>query len=126
MTDRTEIGKALIEKIMPGGAKRLEQGLKDVAPDLSTHVLDFVFGTIYARPGLDIETKQLLTITILATLGNARPQLEYHIKGALNLGIPREKIIDAFLHVSAYAGFPAAMNAVNAAKTVFEKEDNDA
>jgi 4-carboxymuconolactone decarboxylase len=124
MVDTISSGEAILEKIMPGGVSRLRQGMEGIAPDLSQYILDFVFGTLYARSGLDIETKQLLTITILATLGTARPQLEYHIKGALNLGIPREKIVDAFLHLTAYAGFPAANNAVSAAKAVFEKEDS--
>ena len=120
--EQKETGRALIEKIMPGGADRLEKGLKDIAPDLSNYVLEFVFGTMYARTGLDIETKQLLTITILAALGNASPQLEYHILAARNLEITQEKIIDVLLHLAPYAGFPAAMNAVNAAKNVFAKE----
>ena len=73
--------------------------------------------------GFDMKTKQMLTVTTLATLGNAKPQLAYHINGALNLGITREDIINIMTHISGYAGFPAALNGVSTAKEVFAERD---
>jgi 4-carboxymuconolactone decarboxylase len=55
----------------------------------------------------------------LATLGNAKPQLSYHINAALNIGITEQEIIDIMTHISGYAGFPAALNGVATAKEVF-------
>jgi 4-carboxymuconolactone decarboxylase len=67
----------------------------------------------------------LLTITILATLGNAKPQLAYHINCGLNIGISREEIIDIMTHISGYAGFPSALNGVSTAKEVFAERDKE-
>ncbi|TAK73457.1 MAG: carboxymuconolactone decarboxylase family protein, partial [Gammaproteobacteria bacterium] len=85
--------------------------------------LEFIFGDLYSRPGLELKTKQMLTITILATLGNAKPQLAYHINCALNIGITRQEVIDIMTHIAGYAGFPAALNATATAKEVFAERD---
>ena len=116
-------GSKVINTIMDNGAERLQKGLENIAPDLGKYVLEFVFGDLYSRDGLDLKTKQILTITILATLGNAKPQLNYHLNGALNLGISRKDIIDILIHISGYAGFPAAMNGVATANEVFAERD---
>ena len=102
----------------------LLNGLGELSPDLANYVLEFIFGDLYNREGLDLKTKQIITITALAVLGNARPQLEYHIKAGLNIGLSRKEIIDIMTHISGYAGFPAALNGVNAAKEIFSKIDN--
>ncbi len=56
-------------------------------------------------------------------MGNARPQLKVHIRGALNVGLTREEIVEAFIQLSVYAGFPAALNAVFAAEEVFNEQE---
>lgn len=122
--DRFERGSAKIQELNKKADQGLIDGLGKTAPDLANYVLEFVFGDLYSREGLDTKTKQMLTITILATLGNAKPQLAFHIKGGLNLGITRQEIIDIMTHISGYAGFPAAINGVNTAKEVFAELDN--
>lgn len=127
MSERLKRGSQKINELMAGADQHVLKGLGKTAPDLANYVLEFVFGDLYSRSGLDIKTKQILTITILATLGNAKPQLAFHIKCGLNLGITREEIIDIMTHLSGYAGFPAALNGVNTAKEVFvelDQQDN--
>lgn len=121
--ERFERGCKQIQKLVEGGDQGVLKGLGKTAPDLANYVLEFIFGDLYNRPGLDLRTKQMLTITILATLGNAKPQLAYHIKGALNVGIERQEIIDIMTHIAGYAGFPAALNGVATAKEVFADLD---
>lgn len=122
-TERLERGKKTINELMEGGDLGVLKGLGKTAPDLANYVLEFIFGDLYSRQGLDLKTKQMLTVTILATLGNAKPQLGYHINCALNLGISREDIINIMTHISGYAGFPAALNGVSTAKEVFADRD---
>jgi len=117
--DRFERGSKKIQELVENGDQGVLKGLGKTAPDLANYVLEFIFGDLYSRPGLELKTKQMLTITILATLGNAKPQLAYHIKCALNLGITKQEIIDIMTHISGYAGFPAALNGVATAKEVF-------
>ena len=120
---KLERGKQRINELVEGGDQAVLKGLGKVAPDLANYVLEFIFGELYSRDGFDMKTKQILTVTTLATLGNAKPQLAYHINGALNLGITREDIINIMTHISGYAGFPAALNGVSTAKEVFAERD---
>ncbi len=120
---KLERGKQRINELVEGGDQAVLKGLGKVAPDLANYVLEFIFGELYSRDGFDMKTKQMLTVTTLATLGNAKPQLAYHINGALNLGITREDIINIMTHISGYAGFPAALNGVSTAKEVFAERD---
>lgn len=121
--DRFERGRAKIQELVEGGDQGVLKGLGKTAPDLANYVLEFIFGDLYSRSGLDLKTKQIITLTCLATLGNAKPQLAYHIKAALNIGFSREEIIDIMTHLAGYAGFPAALNGVNTAKEVFAELD---
>lgn len=123
MSERLQRGSEKINELMAGADQNVLKGLGKTAPDLANYVLEFVFGDLYSRSGLDLKTKQMLTITILATLGNAKPQLAFHIKCGLNVGITRQEIIDIMTHVAGYAGFPAALNGVNTAKEVFAELD---
>lgn len=122
-SERFERGSKKINELMENADQGVLKGLGKVAPDLADYVIEFVFGDLYSRSGLDLKTKQILTVTILATLGNAKPQLAYHIKCALNIGITRQEIIDIMTHLAGYAGFPAALNGVATAKEVFSEID---
>lgn len=93
--------------------------LVDVAPALAHHIVAFGFGDIYARPGLDPKQRQLVTLGILTALGGCEPQLEVHVKTALNVGLSATEIVEALTHAAGYCGFPRALNAIFVAKKVF-------
>lgn len=122
-SDRFERGSKKINELVENADQGVIKGLGKTAPDLANYVLEFIFGDLYSRPGLDLKTKQMLTVTILATLGNAKPQLAYHINAGLNIGITRQEIVDILTHISGYAGFPAALNGMATAKEVFAERD---
>jgi 4-carboxymuconolactone decarboxylase len=122
-SERFERGTKKINELMENADQGVLKGLGKVAPDLADYVIEFVFGDLYSRSGLDLKTKQMLTVTMLATLGNAKPQLTYHIRCALNIGVTREEIIHIMTHLAGYAGFPAALNGIAAAKEVFTEID---
>ena len=122
--ERFERGSKKINELAAGADQGILKGLGKTAPDLAKYVLEFVFGDLYSQDGLDLKTKQILTVTILATLGNAKPQLAYHIKAGLNIGMTRKEIIDIMTHLAGYAGFPAALNGVATAREVFTELDN--
>lgn len=124
--ERFERGVKMINELVEGGDQGILKGLGKTAPDLANYIIEFIFGDLYSRSGLDLKTKQMLTITILATLGTAKPQLAYHINCGLNIGIKREEIIDIMTRIAGYAGFPAALNGVNTAKEVFAEYDQKA
>lgn len=124
--NRKEIGKKTFENITGDVGKKFLENLRTVAPDFADYLVEFPFGAIYSRPGFDIKTREIITLSSLATQGNAAIELKAHIKLALNAGVTREQIIELFMQISVYAGFPAAVNAMLAAKDVFKELDRDA
>ena len=93
------------------------------SPDFADYMAEYVFGDIYARPGLDDKTRQLAAVSALLALGHAPSQLKMHMNGALNQGWSRQEIIELLIHLSVFVGIPAAMNGLFAAKELFDQRD---
>lgn len=126
MEDRYIKGLKNLEKIHPEASKRLMNNLKDIAPDLGRFVIEFPYGEVYERPGLDLKSREIATIAALTALGDTKPELKDHINGALNVGCERQEIIEIIIQMAVYAGFPRAINGINTAKEVFEELDEKA
>jgi 4-carboxymuconolactone decarboxylase len=103
----------------------LVRRLEAIAPDMAHYVIDFAFGEIYSRPGLNLRAREIAAVAALAALGNAPAQLRLHLNGALNVGCTREEVIEIILQTIVFAGFPAALNAIAAAREVFEARDRN-
>lgn len=112
-------GAATLDVITGGGTQALRDSLADLAPELGDWIVDFAYGNVVSRPQLDLRTRELVTVGALTALGNAAPQLRSHIKGALNAGCTPREIVEVILQMSVYAGFPAALNGITAAREVF-------
>ncbi|MGE4527320.1 MAG: carboxymuconolactone decarboxylase family protein [Rhodospirillaceae bacterium] len=95
------------------------ESLAEIAPDFARYLVEFPFGDIYARPGLGLREREIATIAALAALGNAQPQLKVHIAAGLNVGLSRQEIVETIIQMAVYAGFPAALNGLFAAKEAF-------
>ncbi len=121
--NRYERGWKKFEEINGEAAERVIESLKDIAPDLGRYAIEFPFGDVLSRPGLDLKSREIATVAALTALGNAQPQLKVHIHGALNVGCTREEIIEIIIQMAVYAGFPAALNGMSAAKEVFEERN---
>ena len=100
--------------------------LGDIAPDLGRFIIEFAFGDVYRRPGLDLFSRELITVAALAAMGSATPQLKVHMHGFLNVGGTIRQLVETVIHLSAYAGFPRAINAAMAAKDVLADRDRSA
>jgi 4-carboxymuconolactone decarboxylase len=116
---RTRGLRALAEITGESGASVVDR-LRDIAPDFADWIIDFSYGDVMSRPGLDRHTRQLATVAALTALGNAAPQLRVHIEGALKVGCRPQEIIEVMLQMAVYAGFPVVINALNIAREVFE------
>ena len=117
--DRRQRGTAALETITGGGTAKLVESLKDLAPELADWIIDFAYGDVVARPQLPLQTRELVTVGALTALGNAQPQLKAHIRGALNAGCTPREVLEVILQMAVYAGFPAALNGLTAAREVF-------
>jgi 4-carboxymuconolactone decarboxylase len=116
---RLQRGQQKLAEIDGHAGEAVVDSLKDIAPDFATYLLEFPFGDIYSRPGLDLRTRELATVAALTAMGTAPAQLKVHIHGALNVGCGRAEIAEVIMQMAVYAGFPAALNGLAAAKEVF-------
>ncbi|RYD18321.1 MAG: carboxymuconolactone decarboxylase family protein, partial [Lysobacteraceae bacterium] len=116
---RFERGKRALAEIDGETGQNVVAALADIAPDFATYLIEFPFGDIYSRPGLGPRDREIATIAALAAMGNAAPQLKVHIEAGLNVGLTRDEITEILMQMAVYAGFPAALNGLFAAKEVF-------
>jgi 4-carboxymuconolactone decarboxylase len=117
--ERYTRGSLRLAEVDGEGGQHVVDALKDVAPDLARYVIEFGFGDVYSRPGLDLRTRELATVAGLAAIGHAQPQLRVHVNGALNVGCTPAEVVEVIIQMALYAGFPAALNAAFTAKQVF-------
>lgn len=122
----------------PAESDRHEQGMKirrvvlgDVHVDKATaaqtpfdadfqrFIVETAWAGVWSRPGLDLRTRHLITISILAALGRDH-ELALHLRSIGNTGTTPDDVREALLHVAAYAGIPAANSAVAQAKAIFD------
>jgi 4-carboxymuconolactone decarboxylase len=92
-----------------------------LAPDFYRYVAETAFGMIWSRPGLALRDRSLVTVAQLAALGKTE-ELKAHLRGALNLGISREELVEVLMQTAVYAGVPAANDALKAAAEVLSTE----
>ncbi|WP_414694407.1 carboxymuconolactone decarboxylase family protein [Paraburkholderia sp.] len=119
---RLERGKRMLSTIDGSAGEQVIESLAGIAPDFAHYLLEFAFGDIYSRPGLDLRSREIATIAALTAIGHAQPQLKVHIAAALNVGLTREEIVETIMQMGVYAGFPAALNGLFAAREVFARE----
>lgn len=89
----------------------------ELAPDFFEWVAEACFGGLWARPGLALRDRSLATVAQLAALGKTE-ELRAHLVGALAQGLSREELVEVLIQTAAYAGIPAAVQALNAAAPI--------
>ena len=119
--ERQERGAAALAAITGGTGAAVVESLKDLAPDLAQWIIEFSYGDVMSRPGLDLRSRQFATVAALTAMGTVAPQLKVHIAGALNVGCQPAEIVEVILQMAVFAGFPAAINALNLAREVFRE-----
>ena len=77
------------------------------------------WGDVWQRPGLDLKTRSMITVAMLAAMGKQH-ELKGHVRGALNNGVTPEQLQEVLLHASIYCGLPAAVEAFRTAAEVVD------
>ena len=116
---RYERGLATMRTMFGPGIDAALRSLEGASPDLARCLVEFPFADVYSRPGLDLKTREMLTVAALTVLGYPQAELKDHVRGALNVGCTRDQILEIILQMAVYAGFPAALEAVRTAASVF-------
>ncbi|ETX13408.1 carboxymuconolactone decarboxylase [Roseivivax halodurans JCM 10272] len=119
-SDRLTRALSLLEQLEPGAPEQVQGNLNAFHQDTAELVLGYAFADIVARDGIDLKAREMLTVAMLAAMGTAQGQLEFHMRAAMNTDVSREEIVEIVLQASVYAGVPACMNAITAAKKAFE------
>jgi 4-carboxymuconolactone decarboxylase len=124
-SDRYKRGWEKLKEIDGEAGVKVINGLKDISPDLGKFVIEYAFGDIYSRDGLDLKSKEIAVVASLTAMGTANPQLKVHINGALNTGSSINEVKEVILQMAVYSGFPSCINGMNALKEVLkEREDH--
>jgi 4-carboxymuconolactone decarboxylase len=118
---RYERGLATMRKMFGPGIDCALNSLEATSPGLARCLVEFPFADVYVRPGLDLKTREMVTVAALTVLGYPQSELKDHIRGALNVGCTPDQILEIILQMAVYAGFPAALEAVKTAASVFDE-----
>ncbi len=114
LEDKIAKGKRIMDLLEPGTGERVTGRLAELDADLPRLITDYAFADVVGRPGLDIRTREMLTVAALTAMGTAQGQLEFHMRGALNVGVSREELLEVVIQMAVYAGIPACMNGITA------------
>lgn len=116
---RRQAGLEALDRLSGGDVQAYFDGFAAGSPDLAQLSIEFAFGEMLARDGLEQKAKLLAIISMLAASGNRAAALRLHLAGALTHGVTREEIIEVLIQLSVYRGFPAVLNAFAVAKDIF-------
>lgn len=118
-----ERGRAIVAQINPGLEAALSDRYDIEFPDFAETLVEFAYGRLYAREGLDLKTRQIATVAALTALGGQTgPQLRVNLEHALAAGASKRELLEVILQMSVYGGMPAAINGMNVAMQLFEEQ----
>lgn len=119
--NRHETGKAIQDKLYPGGISSVMEGIPgNMGKNVEQFLTDYFFGEIYSRGALDLKTRELLGYCVLTAL-EAESQLQSHYHGNINVGNTPETITAAVIQCLPYIGFPAAIKALRIIKQEYAR-----
>ncbi|WP_436323499.1 carboxymuconolactone decarboxylase family protein [Vibrio cidicii] len=118
---RFNVGFEQLSKIDGEAGQKVIDSLQDISPDLAQFTIEYPFGDIYTRKGLDLKSREIATVSALTAMGTCTPQLKVHLHAALNVGCTEEELKEVIIQMSVYAGFPAALNGMFAFKEVLSE-----
>jgi len=122
-SERYKLGWELLERMDGEAGDRVMEGVGSLSPDLARYVVEFAYGDVWARPGLDLKSRKLATVSALIALGHCQPELKVHMNGMLLGGWTRDELIELIIHMSVYVGFPTALDALSVARELFDELD---
>lgn len=120
--NRFETGITTIKKMVSEEALNEISYMKNISADFWDMIVAFGYGDVYAREGLSLDKREIITLTTIITQGSF-DQLEFHIGAALKVGLTENEIKEIIIQCAAYVGFPKAVQAMTIAGKVFGNLD---
>ena len=118
--ERYERGRARFLEVHDEKALNAVEGLGE----LGRHIVEFVYGDIYIRPGLSVRDRELAAVATLVALGRSS-QLPQHLRASLKAGLTADELREVMIQTATIAGFPPAMNAMSTLKTIVAEHERD-
>jgi 4-carboxymuconolactone decarboxylase len=119
---RLEKGLAVQKEIF---GERIDQMYKE-SPKNQLHIQKYLsdncFGDFYTRRGLDLKTRELLTFSMILSLGGCEPQLNGHIQGNVNMGNGKDTLLSVVTQLLPYIGYPRSLNAIRCINEVIPEK----
>ena len=124
--ERFERGKKVREAVL--GQPHVARTAKNRTPfnaEFQDFLMEYAWGSIWSRPGLDHKTRSMITIAMLVAMGRL-DELKLHIRATANTGVSRDEVKEIMMHAAIYAGVPAAFGAFQLAAQIFADMDKEA
>lgn len=118
MADQSKYERGMAVRRRVLGDRHVDQAsanATDLDSDFQTFITEAAWGSLWARPGLTLRERSMLTLALLAALGHDE-EVAMHVRATANTGATIEDIKETLLHVAVYAGVPAANRAFKIAK----------
>ncbi|QRG07268.1 carboxymuconolactone decarboxylase family protein [Xanthobacter dioxanivorans] len=120
---RYERGMQMLKRIGGEGYDIPVKRLAEVAPDLARFTVEYPYGDVLCRPGLDLTSRQICTVSALIANGSAQPQLKYHMNGFLNVGGKPRELAELMFVAIAICGYTSAINGVGLLREIFKERN---
>ncbi len=85
-------------------------------------IAEYVWGTLWSRPGLDRRTRALINLGVLTAMGRTE-EVKIYLGAAKNIGVSREDVQEVLMQTAIYCGIPAALDSFRVAQQVFNEQD---
>lgn len=112
-----EVRKALFGQAVPAS---FPEG--DVMADFYDMINEWVFGGVWARPGIEMQQREMIVLAVLTALGR-EGELRLHLGAALNLGLSNDQIAETLIQAGFYAGVPASVSAFRIFREVLAQRE---
>ncbi|EFO30300.1 4-carboxymuconolactone decarboxylase [Roseibium sp. TrichSKD4] len=124
MSDRYERGMEVRRAVLGDAHVERAEAAKTVMDEpFQTLITESAWGTVWASDGISQRERSMLTLALLAALGNF-DEIPMHIRATARTGASKQDVLEAFQHVAIYAGVPRANHALKLAKqTYMEMEE---
>jgi 4-carboxymuconolactone decarboxylase len=124
--ERFERGRKVRESVLgKGHAARTAKGRTAFNADFQDFLMEYAWGSIWSRTGIDQKTRHMITIAMLVAMGRM-DELKLHIRATRNTGVSRDEVKEIMMHAAIYAGVPLAYGSFQIASQIFEEMDREA
>lgn len=110
--DKKELGIVRIKEILGDRAQGIIENFQKTSPDFANYIVEFAYGDLYTREGINDKTREIVAVSCLIGQGNTGLPLRAHLQGMLNVGWTKDEIIEVIIFSAGYCGFPPAVDAL--------------